>query len=260
MRGPSAPTTLKPPSTGSWDTCASPGTKRVTASQTCNEKTEAKQYRITYTHEPQIERDGFQNGGLWRRPRGRLTGAPNIMVLGWRAQLEARDPSQWQASTNWQQGSIDWRAGMHHLEHTSSGSDTGRTTTASGAEAGHYPGGSISCATEADRKTSTRRWRRMGGWLQDGKRADADMCRFLSCFACRNVTKWRWTSWPPLTSGSSHQSKQRSNGVLIRGSLCFFDLFCSGSIFCFPLVKPGNGQQVGAPPSNRLARRLRCGL
>jgi hypothetical protein len=68
--------------------------------------------------------------------------------------------------------------------------DTERTTLAGGAEAEHYRRGSISSATEADEKTSRKCFGKQSGKPQDGKQADANMCRFLSCFPRRNVTKW----------------------------------------------------------------------
>jgi hypothetical protein len=78
---------------------------------------------------------------------------------------------------------------MRRLERTKSGLDTERTTNAGGAEAEHYRRGSISSATAAGGKTNRKRSGRRWGRLQDGKQAGDDMCRFLSCFPWRNVTK-----------------------------------------------------------------------
>ena len=128
---------------------------------------------------------------------------------------------------------------MDRLERTHSGLDTEWTTNAASAEVGHSSHGSISSTTAAGGKTSRKRFGRQQGRPQDGKWADADTCRFLSCFPWRDVTQRWWSSWLALRSGSSHQSKWRSKGVEIGGSLAFVDLFCCGSIlsFSFPLSK-----------------------
>jgi len=132
---------------------------------------------------------------------------------------------------------MDRRAAMHRLECTDSRSDTERATNADCAGAGHYKLGSISAATIGGAMTSRMRSRWWWGRLQDGKRADANMCRFLSCVPRRNVTKRWWTSWPQLTSASSRHSKWTTNSVLIVGTFSFVDPFCSGSIATLSFVK-----------------------
>jgi len=67
--------------------------------------------------------------------------------------------------------------------------DTERTICAGGAEAEQCRRESIYSATAAGGKTSKKCSRRRWGRPQAGKRADADTCRFLSCFSWRNATK-----------------------------------------------------------------------
>jgi len=69
---------------------------------------------------------------------------------------------------------------MRWLERTQSGLDTKRTTHADREEVERWRCGSISAATAAggmtSRNSSAKRWERP----QDGKRADAGMCKSLS--------------------------------------------------------------------------------
>jgi hypothetical protein len=63
-----------------------------------------------------------------------------------------------------------------------SGLDTERTICAGSAEAEQCRRESIYSVTAADGKTSKKRSGRRWGRPQAGKRADANTCRFLSCF------------------------------------------------------------------------------
>jgi len=172
----------------------------------------SKQNEWEYTPQLGIEQDPSPKAGRRRMRSRRPTSAPNTTDTDWRAELGATDPSKWQAWNHWQQGSTDWRVGMRRLECTWSGLDTEKTTNAGCAEAECYRLGSISSTTaaggESSRQLSGRRWERP----LDGKRADAGMCKSLSVSQWKNATKWWWTSWQRLTSGSSRPLWRRSTG------------------------------------------------
>jgi hypothetical protein len=95
MLGPSAPTASKPRSTGSRDTRASPGTKRLTARQTKHKKTEATQYASEYTPRPRIELDRSPKGERRRRRSGRPTSLQTLRRLtegqSWAQEIRPND-------------------------------------------------------------------------------------------------------------------------------------------------------------------------
>jgi len=81
---------------------------------------------------------------------------------------------------------------MHLLESTYNSSASERTTYAGGVvmQAGRRPRrGNSSSSTVADGETSNRHYIRQWEKQQDGKRADADTCRSLTCFLSKCVTK-----------------------------------------------------------------------
>ena len=83
------------------------------------------------------------------------------------------------------------KCGHAPRESTSNVSATEKTTNAGGAaaEAGRPGGGNTSSATSAGGETSNRHYGRRWEMLWAGMRADADMCKSLSCFAWKSATK-----------------------------------------------------------------------
>jgi len=121
--------------------------------------------------------------------------------------------------------------------------------------------GSTSSATAGggatSRKYSGKRWEK---W-QAGKQADADMCRSLSCSPWMSATNRWWTSWRLLKSGRSRLTEWRygagvesDSGAGGSGSW-FISSYLLSFIFYLSAGTKGSGR--GAPPSSRLARRLR---
>jgi len=99
----------------------------------------------------------------------------------------------------------------------------------------------IAVGKETSRKLSGRRWERR----RAGKRADANMCRTLSCFPSESATKRWWTSWQLMRSGSSRQNEWRhgmeqvQRPTQVRGVAAVGFIFTLFFFFSFLLVSSG---------------------
>jgi len=263
--GPSEPTALKPKSTVSWDTLAFTDTIWLTLTHIRHKMTEATQDASEYTSQPRIVLVGSSEGWLRQRRSGRPSSALNTTAIDWWAKLGARDPSQCLEWDHWQQSITSWRVDMNRLERTYNSFDTKRTTNAGAAEVEQYRPGSISCATAASGKTSSKCSGRRSERPLDGKRADAGMWKFLTISPRKNAIK-RWgTSSQLLTSGNCCLMSQRSarrwsagrnQGVWTGGGLSqfssrslFIPIVCTWQIFLGPRVWWVGGESSTISPA-----------